>query len=52
MHAVHTAINFPLICRVAYAGTEECRMFTAGATIIEASGNERSSVPGTNKDRM
>ena len=45
MHAVHTAIRFPLICRFAYAGTEECRMLKAGAT-IEASDNERSSLPG------
>ena len=52
MHAVHTAINFPLICRFAYAGSEECRMWKAGATVIEASDNERSSLPGTNKDRM
>ena len=34
MHAVHTAIRFPLICRFAYAGTEECRMLKAGATLI------------------
>lgn len=51
MHAVHRTINFPLICRFAYAGTEECRMLKAnGATVIEASDNERSSLPGINKD--
>ena len=51
MHAVHTAISFPLICRFAYVGTDECRMLKVGATVIEVLDNERSSLPGTDKDR-